>query len=279
MGHVAGAVSTSARVVVALALGAVLGAGAAHAQTIWDDPAFALYRQALDAMEKKDYAKASELASQATEKQSGFVLAHYLRGQASAAQDRWDDAASAFAKAAELYPESFAANRDLGISLEQLNKLPDAAKAYERALALRDEEQLRARYAFLLIEDGKEARAFDELRKLAARDTKIPEVWSALGRLHYESGEFADAEKAYAKSVALKDTGRGWFNLAAIRMRLKDTPGALDAFKHAAQHAETKDQAEAEMKRMREAGTGSRDRVAPVDRARGTLPYTTQPRQ
>jgi cytochrome c-type biogenesis protein CcmH/NrfG len=99
----------------------------------------------------------------------------------------------------------------------------------------------------------------------------MPEVWSALGRLHYESGELADSEKAYAKAVALKDDGRGWFNLGAVRMRLQDTAGALQAFTPAAQHVETKEQAEAEMKRLREAN--ARDRIAPIDRARGTLEY------
>jgi tetratricopeptide (TPR) repeat protein len=254
------------------ALCAVAGVGAAGAQTIWDDPAFALYRQALEAMEKKEYARASDLAGQAVQKHPGLVLAYYVRGQAAAAQSRWEDAAAMFAKAAELYPESFAAHRDLAISLENLNKLPEAAKAYEKALALRDQDELRARLAFLLMEAGEDPRAFDHLKILTDRQTTIPQVWSALGRIHYESGELPESEKAYAKAVALKDDGRGWFNLAAVRLRLKDTPGSLDAFKHAAQHAETKEQAEAEMKRLREAS--ARGGMAPLDRARGSLEYS-----
>ena len=74
-------------------------------------------------MEKKDYAKASDLErARRPRRVPEPFLAYYLRGQASLAQSRWDDAASAFAKATELYPESFAANRDLGISLEQLDR-------------------------------------------------------------------------------------------------------------------------------------------------------------
>jgi predicted Zn-dependent protease len=224
-------------------------------------------------MEKKEYARAGELATQSIARQPGNVLAHYLRGQAAAAQSRWADAAESFGKAAALYPESFAAHRDLAISLENLNKLPDAARAYEKALALRDQDQLRARLAFLLIEAGEEPKAFDQLKVLTGKDTSIPEVWSALARLHFESGELADAEKAYAKYVTLKDDGRGWFNLAAVRMRLSDTAGATKAFQRAAQHAETKEQAEAELARLRDAG--KRDRIAPIDRARGSLDYAT----
>jgi tetratricopeptide (TPR) repeat protein len=278
MGHVARSLSTAiglgrgaARL---LAVGAVALAGVtpASAQTIWDDPAFALYRQALEAMDKKDYARAAELAGQAAEKHPAHVLAHYVRGQAAAALSKWEDAASAFGKAAEIYPQSFAAHRDHGISLEQLNRLPEAAAAYERALAVREQDDLRARLAFTLIEAGEEAKAFEHLRRLADRNSTIPEVWSALGRLHFESGELAESEKAYAQAAALKDDGRIWFNLAAVRMRLTNTPGAVEAFKHAAQHAETKEQAEIELKRLQD--MRPRDRIAPIDRARGTLQYS-----
>ena len=42
-----------------LAFCAIASAGTAQAQGIWDDPAFALYRQAVEAMDKKDYTKVS----------------------------------------------------------------------------------------------------------------------------------------------------------------------------------------------------------------------------
>lgn len=98
---------------VGLAFCAIATAGYASAQGIWDDPAFALYRQAVEAMDRKDYAKASELSGQAIAQQPTHVLAHYLRGQAAMFQSRWEDAATAFGKAVELYPGSFAAQRDL----------------------------------------------------------------------------------------------------------------------------------------------------------------------
>ena len=40
--------------------------GAAAAQSMWDDPAFVLYRQGVDAMDAKDFAKAAALARDAT---------------------------------------------------------------------------------------------------------------------------------------------------------------------------------------------------------------------
>lgn len=226
---------------------------ASSAQSIWDDPAFSLLRQAMDALSDKNYARAGELSTEAIAKLPSHPLAYYVRGQAAAARSRWDEAAASFAKAAELYPGSFAAQRDLAASLDQLGKVPDALEAYEAALVLRDQDDLRARMAFMLVDNEEEPRAMAELEKLAAKDSKNPAVWSTLGRLSYETGEWATAEKSYTKAVSLKDEGRNWFNLGVVRVRLKDLPGAQAAFERAAQHPDVKKQAEAEVARIREA--------------------------
>ena len=63
---------------------------AAAAQSMWDDPAFVLYRQGVDAMDARDFAKAAALARDAALAYPEHVLAFYLLGQASLAQSRWD---------------------------------------------------------------------------------------------------------------------------------------------------------------------------------------------
>ncbi len=65
---------------------------------MWDDPAFVLYRQGVDAMDAKDFAKAAALARDATAAYPEHVLAFYLLGQASLAQSQWEDAAQALAR-------------------------------------------------------------------------------------------------------------------------------------------------------------------------------------
>jgi tetratricopeptide (TPR) repeat protein len=207
----------------------------------------------MDALNDKNYPRAEELAGQAIAALPNHPLAYYVRGQAAGARSRWDEAAASFAKAAELYPGSFAAQRDLAASLERLGRVKDAARAYEAALALRDQEELRARMALMLADNGEEPRAMSELEKLTARDSTIPVVWSTLARLSYETGDWAASEKAYAKAVALKDDGRNWFNLGVVRVRLNDLPGALQAFEHAAQTPDVRKQAETEAGRVREA--------------------------
>jgi tetratricopeptide (TPR) repeat protein len=242
-------------IVVGLALCLVVGPGVGAAQSIWDDPAFLLLRQSMDALSEKNFKRAGELAGQAIGQLPNHPLAYYVQGQAAAAESRWEDAAVAFAKAAELYPGSFAARRDLAASLERAGKVQESVKAYEAALALRDDDDLRARLAFMLADNGEEPRALRELEKLTAKDSKNPAVWSTLGRLSYETGEWAAAEKAYAKAVTLRDDGRNWFNLGVVRARLQNLPGAQQAFERAAQHPDVKKQADAEIARIREASS------------------------
>lgn len=241
--------------VVGLVSAVLACAGPAGAQTIWDDPAFLLFRQAMEALNAKEFPRAMELAAQAVDKLPNHPLAYYVRGQAAAGLGQWEEAAKAFGRTVELYPGSFAGQRDLAASLEQLGRANESAKAYEAALALRDDEDLRARLALMLAENGEGARARAELEKLTARDSKSPVVWSTLGRLSYEAQDWAGAEKAYARSASLKDDGRTWFNLGVVRVRLQNFPGALQAFDRAAKHPEVKQQAESEAGRVRAAIT------------------------
>jgi tetratricopeptide (TPR) repeat protein len=238
---------------VGLAFCAIATVGTAHTQGIWDDPAFALYRQAVEAMDKKDYARVTTLTGQAIAQQPTHVLAYYLRGQAAMFQSRWDEAAVAFGKVVELYPGSFAGHRDLAGAYEQLNRVDDSAKAYEATLALREQDDVRLRLAFMLLKANQQARALPHLQALADKDTKTPEVWATLGRVAYEKNDLPEAEKSFSRAAALRDDGRTWYNLGVVRTRLNDLPGALQAFEKAAQHSETREPAQKEVAKVREA--------------------------
>lgn len=240
--------------VAAVALACLLPAPAV-AQSIWDDPAFALYRQATDALEAKEYARAATLAREATLAYPGHVLAYHVWGQASLAQQRWDDAAQALGKVTVLYPGSAYAQRDLGAAYQQLGRTEEAARAYEAALAIRPEDdESRSRMALMLVNAGQAARAEAHLTALAERDSTLPDVYLALARVAYDRGDFAAAATAFEKAVTLRDSGRTWFNLGVVHVRLGNNPGALQAFERAAQHADTKDQAAKEIEKIKMGG-------------------------
>jgi tetratricopeptide (TPR) repeat protein len=243
------------RLVAASALLLALASGPAPAQTLLDDPAFALYRQATAAFEARDYDKASALARDAIAAYPDHVLAYYLLGQAALAQARWNEAVDAFTKVIARYPGSFAAHRDLGVAYQQLGRVDDTVRAWEAALALRpDQEEVRARLAFVLLNAGRQARALPLLRSLADGGTRIPEVYQALARLAFDQGDLTASAATFEKALALRDDGGTWFNLGMVRLRQGNQGAALQAFERAARHAETKNMATQEIDKLKSSG-------------------------
>jgi tetratricopeptide (TPR) repeat protein len=236
-----------------LALAATATAATAHAQTLTDDPAFALYRQAVQAAEAKDYAGASKLAREAIAQYPDHLLAWYLLGQSALGRSAWEEAADAFANVVKHYPASFAAHRDLGLALEHLGRVDEAKASFETALARRpDNQDVRLRLAFLLYDKGQPDAALPHLETLAGADSRAPEVWLLLARTYYERNDLAGSEKAFTRAVALRDDGKTWFNLGVVRLRLEDSAGARSAFERAAAHAEVREQATRELDKLRE---------------------------
>jgi tetratricopeptide (TPR) repeat protein len=239
---------------IGMAFCAIAGAGTAGAQGLWEDGAFALYRQAVEAMNKKDYDAADRLVGEAIKLYPNHVLAYYLRGQAALAQSRWDAAATAFGRVTEIYPGSIAGFKSLGVAYEELGKSDDAARAWESALKLApSDDEMRARLAFLLLRAKREDQGLTLLRELAARDTKNADVWIALARSSYDKGDYPATEKSFVRAVALRDDGPAWYNLGVVRLRMADRAGAIDAFQHAARHAATRDEATKEIERLKAA--------------------------
>ena len=229
-------------------------AATGRAQSLWDDPAFAAYRQAVDAYEAQDFERTQRLTTEAIAAYPDHLLAYYLRGQAALAQKRWTDAADAFRKVTVLYPGSFAAQRDLASALQQAGRIDDAAKAYDAALALKPEhEDVRVRLALMLMKAGQQDRALPVLSALADNGTKNYDVYTTLARVAYEKGDFAASETAFVKALALREDGKTWFNLGVVRVRRNDAKGALEAFEQAARHTDTREQAAKEIEKVKAA--------------------------
>jgi tetratricopeptide (TPR) repeat protein len=205
-------------------------------------------------MEAKDYQRATALADEAIKAYPDHVIAYYVRGQAALAERRWPDAAASFARVVALYSGSFAGQRDLGMALQQVGKLDEAARAYEAALALKpDNEDLQLRLAFLFVNGKQPDRAQPLLEALATKGTKAYDVYTTLARIAYEKDDFAGSEAAFVKALAVRDDGKTWFNLGVVRVRRNDLKGAIEAFENARKHAETRGQATREIEKVKAA--------------------------
>jgi len=231
----------------------------AHAQTLTDDPAFALYRQAVQAAETKDYARASQFAREAIAAYPDHLLAWYLLGQSAMGRSAWGEAADAFGNVVKRYPASFAGQRDLGLALEHLGKTDEARAAFDKALALRsDSQDVRLRLAFMLYDKGQRDAALPHLETLARANSTAPEVWLLLARTYYERDDLAASEKAFTRAVSLRDDGKTWFNLGVVRLRLNNPTGAREAFKRASEHNEVREQAMREIDKLDPAKLGTK---------------------
>lgn len=238
-------------VVGAAAALSLLAASPSAAQSLDDDPAFALYRQAAEAFEAKDYGRAAALARDSLVHYPENLQAQYLLGQAALAEERWEEAAAAFRKVVALSRSAFAGHRELGTALAQAGHTERAIEAFEAALKLRPEnEPVRLRLAFLQLQAGNRDAAFPQLRALADKGTKEPQVWAALGRLHYERGQLGESEQAFSRAATLGDDPKTWFNLGVVRLRLDDEKGARHAFERAARDSEIKAQATEQIARI-----------------------------
>jgi cytochrome c-type biogenesis protein CcmH/NrfG len=116
-----------------MAFGALAGAGGAFGQRVWDDPAFQLYREAAEAIDRHDHGRAAALARSALGHYPDFVPAHFLLGQAALALGRWDEAAAAFRTVLTLYPGSLAGRRGLQTAIERGGHHPAPATTESEA--------------------------------------------------------------------------------------------------------------------------------------------------
>ena len=237
-----------------LILAVVAVGGVARAQSLTDDPAFALYRQAGQAADAKDFERATQLAKEAIAQYPDHLLAWYLLGQAAMGRSAWSEAVDAFTNVTRRYPGSFAAHRDLGLALAHLGRKEEAKAEFEAALALRpDNDDTRLRLAFMLYDQGQRDMALPMLETLARGANPTPEVWLLLARTYYDRNDLPASEKAFTKAAALRDDGKIWFNLGIVRVRLRYFIGAQAAFKHAAEHPEVRQEANHELDKIREA--------------------------
>ena len=175
-----------------------------------------------EAIEALDEAKLREMSAAAEERVSELARSWRLRGQLLTTQFRFAEAETAYAAAVRLSPGDFEACFDQAHFMQGLNRHAMATKGYGRCLTLARESGDPGRIASMLNNLGilhrdqnrmEEARkAYEEAlaayRKLAAAnpDTYLPDVARVLwgmGRMHAATNQAAGARRAFGEALEI----------------------------------------------------------------------------
>jgi tetratricopeptide (TPR) repeat protein len=169
------------------------------------DPQQALLHQADEALARKDFAAAADMLRKYIASKPDDAYAHFQLGYAATGLEKWDDAKTHYARAAELDPKMAAAHMNLGLILLEHGTPQAAAAALGRAAELL-EGQAQPRFLFgtALEKAGRVSEAIAEYRVALRADSTKPEYHLALGRALLNSGSHAEAEKSFRAALELR---------------------------------------------------------------------------
>ena len=118
---------------------------------------------------------------------------------------RLEEAAASYRKAIELKPDSAEFHHILGITLKRLDRLEEAAASYRRAITLKpDITKFHDSLATTLKRLGRLDEAEASYRKAIALDPTYAQAHSNLGLILQELGRLDEAAACYEQTIALK---------------------------------------------------------------------------
>lgn len=165
------------------------------------------------------------------------VDAHIALGFALQESGQWPAALDALAMAARIQPDHFDAAYLSGQVCVNLHRPTEAARHFERALALRpDFEPLYGDLCRALFESGGKEQASRVIGLGIQRFPNNASFHLFLGNLLFHQGQIVAASSSYAQALRLDQNLPGAYgNLATILMEQGDWQGALTHFDRAAQ--------------------------------------------
>ena len=153
------------------------------------------------ALERKDFASATDLLKRSLDQDASQKNAWEDLGLAYAALRRHDEAIAAFRKQIEADAFHARAHGDLAAELQQQSKFDEAVASYRKQVEITpDDKSAHKNLGLLLVQTQHEDEALTELETAASLPPDDPEVKIALSRLYAKKGNTAKAE-ALMKSV------------------------------------------------------------------------------
>ncbi len=142
---------------------------------------------------------------------------------------RPDEAIAVLKAAAEKAPDAFDVQTNLAYAYALKNDYANASKAYEAALAKKEDVDTRFAYGALLVDAKEMPRAAEQLRK-ALDGTKDPGTAAKLGHLFGEAGAWADCVRAFDMVIAAKKDADTLVRRGLCKHGAKDEAGAREDF-------------------------------------------------
>lgn len=128
-------------------------------------------------------------------------------------------------------------NLKMALALESLGRFQEAMGWCEKALKLNPRlTEAKLVKADLLVRTGKRNEALKLYEKVLSAKPEAASGgdWLVVGLLHAQSGHLSRAEEAFEKAARLSPQNpQAWYNLARVRMLLRNRSGALDALERA----------------------------------------------
>jgi serine/threonine-protein kinase len=151
--------------------------------------------------------RATESAREAEERNPDLAPVHYVEGLLEGNAGRYEQAAADYKRAIELDASYGDAYRHLGKIYEFNNQLDEALRVYKKAAEVQPDyfkpyQELGAFYYYR----SDYADAVPTLEKAVRLAPDLAEVHFALASAYREAGRFAEAEKEFQISIALRDT-------------------------------------------------------------------------
>ena len=196
-----------------------------------EDPLAPLLQQATDAIDKMDFAAATEPLQKYIAQRPDEPYPHFQLGYAYAGLKRSEDAKNEFSRAIALDPNMAAAYQNLGLVL--MDSDPAAAAEAFRHVAELQPAESRPRFlaGFSLEHAGKFPEAIEQYRAALALSPKDYEARFALGRVLLRSNDAAGAEEQFRAAIASRgDAAPARLGLASALLAQKKYEAASDAF-------------------------------------------------
>jgi len=184
------------------------GSTVRHHKVAVDNPTQTALTQAEEAIEKQDYTTAEPLLRGIVDKDPSNYAAWFDLGFLYNAQNKTDEAISAYEQSVHANPAVFESNLNLGLLLAKYNK-PGAEQALRAATKLTPTSQVEdgQAHAYLALgrvltasQPDEAVKAFQQSASLLPRN---PEPHLAAGEILEQQNKFADAEQEYKQALAL----------------------------------------------------------------------------